>query len=828
MGQKQNHPERLLRRSGWYSGGRIRTSDLRVMSTDGRRLEMPLSGVPFGWWRPRKPLTDKGQQTERKAKGNRDKGETTLHPISLHCIRAEYLREPVFAGGRVDSQPVAVDGADGVARLPLPALSLSSASEKEVWPMSDLDKAILKALKASPAAPEGVTDFAASPSATKKAKHVLDVAREKGFDTATTAVVSLGGADGTEIEHILRMSTLCKGALIEYDDGLADRAKQKARQLQTHGKDLLVLTGDVSQKLPKVLAKIAEWKSEGAVSRLLVTIHALLHELPTRGAKRSDLEQLLAMFLPAELPILLIVREPCAPRDLPPTVYLHADCKPANLAALAKAIQHRHPAVFGDEPPVQMQGKVRLPARLAVETVIKIFYLDAFHYELAEVVTSYTRDELLDVFRNVFGTEHVKHTDLQSDSFDKLWNKHKFRLTDSAHTELARPQLHISLIAQWSPPSPSRGGHEGMSRSNRPAGKSDASPNSEPPLAVGLPRGHAGQKGLVDLPDLFTPGTTSAQLRRILSRVLAKDQVDKVILISQDGLVAVESGAFAHQTELGARLVEVAGDLPEVHASGLYFAAEGYRLLADLEASPARQRQYRATAAMYYEDAIRLAPNAPAAYRGLGRIRELDGQYDDAMRLFDAAYGFALAGYAAGYTIHKAPAFAHEILRTTRHRIHCILGMKSTDHQSRWRLEVGRAELAGDVARTDEDHQRYMNLFRSRPRWFYIESFMSLVFLAKAWAEVGNYQKAEIYFLESLHAKRRMIEKPQTISVVDRANLNWWATTVRATVGLTNPFQTKVDALTEALGPSSYAGDILRAVDELIEPIVATRKLGPT
>ena len=176
----------------------------------------------------------------------------------------------------------------------------------------------------------------------------------------------------------------------------------------------------------------------------------MLHEFPTRGAKADDLELFLQQFL-GQLPLLMVVREPCTPRDLPERVYLAADCHPNSLARLAARIRESDPAYFMLPKPIPLADRVRMPAALAAETIVKLFYLDALHYELGERTTGFTRDELLTVFRRVFGTEWVSHEDLQSESFDHYWRDLGLAIYSDDMRELAKPQLHIRIVVRWSP-----------------------------------------------------------------------------------------------------------------------------------------------------------------------------------------------------------------------------------------------------------------------------------------------------------------------------------------------------------------------------------------
>lgn len=329
----------------------------------------------------------------------------------------------------------------------------------------------------------------------------------------------------------------------------------------------------------------------------------------------------------------------------------------------------------------------------------------------------------------------------------------------------------------------------------------------------------------IDLPDIFTPGDSLSSLYESLSLFLGTDLTKEIVKISKAGIKTIEDGDFKKQAKLGKRLIEVAGDFPKFHASGLFFAAEGYRLMADIAKEDSERKQFRDLSKEYYTEALYLAPEGSGALRGLGRLSEISGDYDEAMRLFEAAQGFALAGHAAGRSLCNAPGLAHEILRSSRHRVNCILGIMSTDPQSKWHREVKQRELIGEIAKSDDYHQKYMRLFGSNPKWMYIEGFMAMVFLAKAWGYVGDKTKSEHYFLEALYARRKLFANSDKFTEVERSNLNWWISNVQSTKGLSDNFMKFVDQLSSELIKDCDAYSIFRIIDNLIEPVSASRNI---
>lgn len=186
---------------------------------------------------------------------------------------------------------------------------------------------------------------------------------------------------------------------------------------------------------------------------MVVTMFAILHELPDRGSFSEDLVKFLSPFILRDFPVLVIAREPCMPSELQKQkfVYLSADCSPLLLEQLASRIQNAHPLFFIGSKPKALAEAVRMSPRLAVETIVKLFYLKSFDYELKERITSFSDQEFLTAFRRVFATNNIRHKNLQSDSFDRYWTRLGLRLTDEEIRELPKPQLHIQIIAKWFP-----------------------------------------------------------------------------------------------------------------------------------------------------------------------------------------------------------------------------------------------------------------------------------------------------------------------------------------------------------------------------------------
>lgn len=705
---------------------------------------------------------------------------------------------------------------------------------------SSLDHRILAALAGHRTA-GGVQDFHADPSAIKKAQQVLDIMHREGFAQADAVLVSVGGADGTELEHILQTTEARYGLLLEYDDRLSDRAREKALRLRDdRDKFMEVFTGDALQKIDPALRRVDNWREAGVVGTIVLTMHAVLHEFPNRGGGTEDLEGFLHKFLWRRLPVLAIAREPCMPDGLPPVVYLSADCRPDNLANLARRIQSAHSEFLTEMAPAPMAKSVRMSSRLAIETVAKLFYLESLPYEIEERITSFTKQELVGAFRNVFETENVRTETLQTDSVHHLWRELGIVLQDEDHRELAKPELHVRIVAKWRPPDAARfpgmslGGVPSTMRrpANSATGSSASAADSERLGTATCPADDSAlagsSTGLIITSastnptpplDLWTPGPAREDVIAYYDPIVGRGTAERLWTISKAAISAVASGDFQRQVDIGCELERIASDHPYLMAEGAYFTAEGLRLLADMERSSEKAADLRKRALENYRRSSAGLPYDPRPIRGIGRILEVRGDYDEALGHLKHAKGLCLTGLASTDATRR-PDLAHEMLRTARHLIHCVLEIRAKSPLSQWNRENKRPEIEGLIAECDNYHRDYMPTFEKAESWWLIEWFMGLVFLARAWAEVGYQEKAKQSLVYALAARRKLIGHDAHLSAVERTNLRWWLSVAR---DRTTSFDPRSRELVERLAAAVDQGQrqgVHQAIDDLLLPVL--------
>jgi hypothetical protein len=280
-----------------------------------------------------------------------------------------------------------------------------------------------------------------------------------------------------------------------------------------------------------------------------------------------------------------------------------------------------------------VKDAVRLASLLAAETIVKLFYIDSFNYELEERVTSFGRDELVGLFCRVFGTDNVRHTDLQSDSFERLWKQLGLKVTDGSMKEGVRPQLHVQIVAKFFParqPRPKSRRQDGTNdqgirdRDSKQSGTGGILATSPTPKNGSAVRSRSGvPTDWLRETDILTPSPSFDRLTKLLRPQLGGESARDLMDLGRRAVLAVEEGDFSAHLAIGDALVHLAKDLPPIEAAGHYFKGEGFRLLADLSANMSKRNSLLKAAEDSYNTALGLDPNSIRSTRGLARVLEV-------------------------------------------------------------------------------------------------------------------------------------------------------------------------------------------------------------
>jgi serine/threonine protein kinase len=327
----------------------------------------------------------------------------------------------------------------------------------------------------------------------------------------------------------------------------------------------------------------------------------------------------------------------------------------------------------------------------------------------------------------------------------------------------------------------------------------------------------------ISIPDLLTPGLPPKMLVDVLTPYVGSQLAERLEQLSEHSIAAVEDGDFDLHVSLGKQIETDSQGFPEIEAAGRYFAAEGYRLQADLESDQTKKQLLLKKAAEQYELSLEKNPNNARAIRGLARVYEVQGDYAKALNKFQQAEGVALVQLSSDEQTNLHLHLSHEILRITRHYIHCILDIIATNPQSIWHKEYKKRELEGYVMRSENLHRENMPLFKDREQWSRIEWFMGLVFFGKAWGRLGNIPRKTKCLVDALGVRRRMISDTRPLTNVELANIKWWIN-----VALSEPRDMSlagVEDLALTLDRGSTA-EVLHKIDDILFPFVSLWQQG--
>lgn len=342
------------------------------------------------------------------------------------------------------------------AKGTLPETRTAGADELgEKINMADLNDCVLKALQRAaidPArdSPGAGEDYLKSfrISGTMKGEAFKDVLEKYPiFNSDRIAIVSVGGADGTEISYILRNSKMRYGILLEKDPAAFDYATLKRGELANLAKTLVLFPGDAKETIKSCNKRLQQWKAEKLIDGVAYSINATLHELPSRGPQKFDLRSFMYQVVGTWSPFLIVMREPCSAKDWPSNVELMCPYLPQRtLELLATSVADKLKMRVPAKIKVMSDEYVQVPARLAVEVLFKLFYIKDYEYEVQESVTSIPSQKLREALNETLKKGKLETAYSNSPSFDKLYDQYEIHCRDSKLVPKPKPTVFVSLV----------------------------------------------------------------------------------------------------------------------------------------------------------------------------------------------------------------------------------------------------------------------------------------------------------------------------------------------------------------------------------------------
>jgi len=272
---------------------------------------------------------------------------------------------------------------------------------------------------------------------------------------SSTAIVSIGGADGSELITLMSALDSPSGILVEISPSAT--AAARARGID------LVIEDDVMDAAPKVVSQLRDWQKQSKISTVLISCQAVLHELPSRSStftKEAFLQEYLTPIMKAGLRVMFYAREPCPPSNwsqLTDSIAirlfgLHKDDVDALSSYIAQ--QLNIPSGVDLTNSSDDDTRVILPVVLAQEVLFKMLYcknIARFQYEMGEQMTSFQPKNWLASLRDMQMHTRVRY--LTTDHFSESYHQEELLLEEPVAvnardgTPLEMPKCFVQLFA---------------------------------------------------------------------------------------------------------------------------------------------------------------------------------------------------------------------------------------------------------------------------------------------------------------------------------------------------------------------------------------------
>ncbi|MBF0183128.1 MAG: hypothetical protein HQM06_01900 [Magnetococcales bacterium] len=267
------------------------------------------------------------------------------------------------------------------------------------------------------------------------------------------AYFSIGGSVGSEIETVMNQSSINYGVLLEFDNYACNLARDKARNLASQGKTLEVVTGSVTDVMKDCQNILHKWRKEKKIDGVLVSVQAVIHELPFR-AKQFDLLTFLSEMVEGWLdcPFIFICREPIKPFGWPEQVVLNTPRLNTNtLLDFAKDIA-AYLSIKGTIRSHSEMG-VSMPSLLAVEVLHKLFYIEDYPYEIQEQLTSVEPEEILSMLKKLLVGKREQNRKVtvsqaleSSESFNRQYHEYEIEVHTTKLQAVEMPPVAFSRM----------------------------------------------------------------------------------------------------------------------------------------------------------------------------------------------------------------------------------------------------------------------------------------------------------------------------------------------------------------------------------------------
>lgn len=261
-------------------------------------------------------------------------------------------------------------------------------------------------------------------------------------------VISIGGADGAELEHVVRSGIARHGVLVELSElgCAAARRRFAALSESVDGVRVEVFQGDVSTLVNTVERCLGSLRDEG-ITGVILSFQAVLHELPRRSSNFDPqliFEKLLHLFESK----FVYCNEPSTVENWPAVVEVKLPGVSAEqLAKMAEFLRDR--LRFPASAVIPVGRYVRMDSNLALEVLHKVLRsinTEEFAYECDEQLTSFDAEGYGLLLQMMFGLFVVVER-RSSPSFSAVYRRHMVHTRSLAGATLNVPNSHVEIVA---------------------------------------------------------------------------------------------------------------------------------------------------------------------------------------------------------------------------------------------------------------------------------------------------------------------------------------------------------------------------------------------
>ena len=290
----------------------------------------------------------------------------------------------------------------------------------------------------------------------RKSQYIVDHLKREALISpvrlSELGYLSIGGADGSEIEAVMQSTGIRKGLLLEFDQRAAAAASIRADRLGVSGKELRIVIGDANTHLDSCLKIFSDWRCADGLTGLVCSAQGLLHELPTRSKDFKLPIFVSKLFRGGWSACYFYSREPGNVEGWPPLVQIRIpNLAGTELLRFAKYVRDR--LDFRQSEPEELSNDwVVMPSNLAIEALHKLIRNDSLArrgYELGEKLTSFEPIEFAHLLEGAVPGMRVNVERVTTVGFKEALRLYDVQFRTIDYKLLAIPKTHAEIVGVY-------------------------------------------------------------------------------------------------------------------------------------------------------------------------------------------------------------------------------------------------------------------------------------------------------------------------------------------------------------------------------------------